>query len=389
MVAGIHGGSSGDGITQIVLNILEIIIGGSLTLAIFVGILFLMISPLRKRNRARAFLDALQLGIESGQTPEETVRAIQESGEHKLGSAFEEFAQHVTRGQDVVTALRATPAFLQPQVRGMLESAFKTDNLAAGLELARQTVTPGVSRSRATMNYGILFVFYGVHLLTILGIVSGLQVFILPKFAAIFEDLGIGATVAPMPFGLMIGATAAVWGLACAFFLWADSSLMLPSTSKLISRVRLRLAPWRRKRCRYRFSLVLGRMLEAGCGETEAVRNAAEATGESAYMILCSKADKALADGMTLPDVLTRYFDPSGELAWRMESFGAQQDYTGLTSSLEAWGRYLDAAAFKNEQMAAQITSTVLLLLMAGVVALAVVTFFTPLIKMIESFTIW
>ncbi len=371
--------SGADILAQIALSI----IGLGVSAAVFAGLLWFVTLPLRHRNRARAFLDAFTLGLRAGRPPEKIIAGIHACGKHNLGRAFDEMAQKICAGNDFLTSLNLVPEFLPPQARGILYTSAATGDLASAADIARQSVTPGVSRTRAVWHHIILFVFYAIPLLTV-------PVAIMPKFETLMRQL-VPANAVNFAPGIEILAWVmfATWTFAFIFFVWADSSLMIPSTSSLISRARLWLAPWRRKRCRQRFSLVLGQMLEAGVPESRALRQAAEATGEDAYIKQAAKGQEALAGGSPLSTVVTDFFDPSGELGWRLNSFAAQNDYTGLRSSLEAWGRYLDAAAFRDEQVAAQISSTVLFLLAAAIVADLVISFFFCIITLMQGITIW
>ena len=121
------------------------------------------------------------------------------------------------------------------------------------------------------------------------------------------------------------------------------------------------LFPWRRKRMQRDFSSILALLLDTGVPESEAVLLAGEATGHGAIIKKRAAAvAEALRQGIKLPEAL-KAFDDDGELRWRIAN--AAHNHTGFAKALAGWHETLDAKAFQLEQSAAQIATTVFVLI--------------------------
>lgn len=93
-----------------------------------------------------------------------------------------------------------------------------------------------------------------------------------------------------------------------------------------------------------------------------------------------------LAQGVKLPEAI-RTIDDAGELQWRLTN--ALQRGRGFLSALNGWHEALDSKAFQQEQTAAQITTTALVLFNGFIVAAIVIGMFLPLIALINAATLW
>src|SRR6058998_3380934 len=79
-------------------------------------------STLNREERADCFLSLLELGIQQGHTPEQTIRSLADArvGLDELGRHFPALAEEVQYGSRLSAALDTVPSFLPRPVRAML-----------------------------------------------------------------------------------------------------------------------------------------------------------------------------------------------------------------------------------------------------------------------------
>src|SRR5262249_30309422 len=148
----------------------------------------------------------------------------------------------------------------------------------------------------------------------------------------------------------------------------------------------LSLLPWRRKRLHRDFSAMLAVLLEAGVSEFEALGLAAECTANCVFQRRAERSSGLLGQGVKLPEAV-RALDASGELHWRLSN--ALQGKGGFVRALNGWHEALDAKAFQLEQTAAQLTTTLLVVLNGFIVACVFMGMFIPLIQLLNRITLW
>jgi type II secretory pathway component PulF len=144
--------------------------------------------------------------------------------------------------------------------------------------------------------------------------------------------------------------------------------------------------PWRRKRLQRDFSAMLAVLLDAQVPEAEAVTLAGESTANAIVRRRAEKIRAQLAQGARLPDAV-RAIDDQGELQWRLAN--ALQRGRGFLSALNGWHEALDSKAFQQEQTAAQLTTTGLVLFNGFIIACVVIGMFLPIIALINAATLW
>jgi type II secretory pathway component PulF len=130
------------------------------------------------------------------------------------------------------------------------------------------------------------------------------------------------------------------------------------------------------------FSALLATLLDAGMPEPEAVPLAAECT---ANRVFCERAARVTADlrqGRALTEALEA-MDDTGEFRWRMRN--ATHSRGGFLPALSGWHDALNAKAFQQEQAAAHIISTTLVLINGAFVATVVITVFAFLISIVNT----
>jgi type II secretory pathway component PulF len=144
--------------------------------------------------------------------------------------------------------------------------------------------------------------------------------------------------------------------------------------------------PWRHKRLQRDFSAMLAVLLDAEVPETEAVSFAARSTSNLAVVRRGKRVSALLQQGVKLPEAI-RALDNSRELQWRLSN--ALRRGTGFVRALTGWHEALDAKAFQLEQAAAQVITTVLVLVNGLIVATFMIAVFLVLITLINTAALW
>lgn len=91
---------------------------GLAPLAGFIYLLyFLLTLPLRRNERARLFLDLLELGLKEGRTPEAAVVEAASSRDRALGARFHLLAAFLERGLRLGQALDQAPGGWRPSFK--------------------------------------------------------------------------------------------------------------------------------------------------------------------------------------------------------------------------------------------------------------------------------
>jgi type IV pilus assembly protein PilC len=379
---------------QFALLLIAFGIGLVIEAAILYAIYFLLTLPMRRNERSRLFLDLLELGLKDGQSPESAIISAAASNDVSLGARFHLLAAHLQNGMRLDASLAAVPRLLPPQVVAMLKAGERIGDVKKVLPACRRLVGDGVSHVRGALNYLLILVF--VVSPAAIAIPAMLNVMVIPKFKEVFEGMLEGGqlpaftrlvlgTSRPVML-IQIAVVVATWFLIFAYvggprvYGWVRRMLRgLPDWIHF-------LLPWRRKRLQRDFSAMLAVLLDAEVPETEAVALAADSTANSIIRHRAEKVCAQLNSGVKLPDAL-RALDDSGELQWRLAN--ALHRGRGFLIALNGWHEALDAKAFQQEQAAAQITTTALVLFNGFIVAAVVIGMFLPLVSLMNGVAIW
>jgi type II secretory pathway component PulF len=358
------------------------------------GIYFLFTLPMRRNERARFFLDLLEMGLKEGRSPEASITSVAASQDRGLGVRFHLLAAHLEQGTRLGQALEEVPRLLPPQVRAMLRTGERIGDIARVLPACRQLLTDAVSQVRGALNYLILVAFAVTPFSLVLPIIVSVKV--MPSFILVFNGMYDGVQL-PAFTRLVLGGNRVFTGiqlclllfiwLALVFYVggprlrrWMDA--LLPGQS---DRVAL-LLPWRRKRLQRDFSAMLAVLLDSDVSEAEAVTLAGEATANAIMIRRAGEICTLLKQGVKLPDAVSRISD-SEELRWRVTN--ALQRGRGFLRALAGWHEALDARAFQLEQSAAQIATTSLVLINGCVVACIFIAIFLGIIALINTAILW
>ena len=355
---------------------------------------FMLTLPMRRNERARMFLDLLELGLKEGRTPEAAIAGAAASRDRSLGARFHLLAAYLEQGQRLTQALEQVPRLVPPQIRAMLKTGERIGDLTKVLPACRQLLKDGVSQVRGALNYLILVALAVTPLLIFVPLVIRIKV--LPEFKMIFNGMLDGQELPAftrlvfqgntISTAIQIGIVAIIWLAVLAYLggprLYGWLHRALPGLQDwIICRL-----PWRQKRMQRDFSAMLAVLLDAEVPEAEAVSLAAQSTGNLIIARRAGKVRGLLTDGVKLPEAI-RVMDDTGEFQWRLAN--ALRRGSGFLRALAGWHEALDARAFQLEHSAAQITTSALVLFNGLVVAGIVIAMFLPLIQLINRAVLW
>jgi type II secretory pathway component PulF len=362
-------------------------------LAIAITTLYFLVSlPLRRQERARFFLDLLELGLKEGRTSEQTIVAVSQSRDPSMGARFHLLAAHLESGLRLGQALEKVPRLLPPQINAMLKTGEEIGDLRKVLPACRQLLHDGSSQTRGAMNY-LIVVFLALTPVAP-AIFQVLAAFVFPRFLMILHEM----EVTPPAFtayvisratalGSVMSAAAMLVYLGGIVYIggprltgWLQWNL-LPVCDWLAFRV-----PWRRKRMQRDFAAMLGILLDAGVPEERAVILAAASAANSVFQ---RRAERVVADlrvGVKLPEAMRR-LDDTDEFHWRLTN--ASHSPNGFGAALNGWLEALDAKAFQQQQAAAHVATTALVVVNGALVGVLVVGAFQAIIAIVDTGVLW
>jgi len=153
-------------------------------------IYFMLTLPLRRTERARMFLDLLELGLRDGQTPETAITSASLSRDRSLGARFHLLAAHIEQGLRLGQALVFVPRLVPAQVRAMLQVGERVGDVRKVLPACRLLLRDSVSEVRGALNYLILVTFAISPAVVMMPVL--LRVCIFPKFTEVFAACSTG-----------------------------------------------------------------------------------------------------------------------------------------------------------------------------------------------------
>lgn len=366
----------------------------ALLIALYVGPIIVLIVtywllslPLRRRERARLFLDLLEMGLADGKTPERAIVEAGRSEDRVLGRRFQFLAELLGGGMSLPQALQLVPRLLPPSVTAMIAVGVELGDVRRVLPACRQTLQDALSQTRGALNYLAILSFVILPVVPVLSII--MCVFVLPKFEMIAKDMsltlppfsqfvfGAGQSFAALQIAVMLGFQFIV-------LCYVVGPRMRPRLM-LLDRL-LWLLPWRRKRIQRDFATMLALLLDAGVPEQRAVQLAAEGADNLLFQKRAQRVAEQISSGVKLTEAV-RALDDSGEFHWRLTN--AQHGPQGFIVALRGWFESLDAKAFQQEQAAAQVLTTALVLWNGLVIGVFVIGMFNVLTNIIEEGVLW
>lgn len=370
------------------------LIGYLLPIAFLYGVYWLVSMPLRRRERARLFLELIETGLEDGHTPERVVTEAARTSDSMLGARFHLLALHIQDGLALPEALSRVRRLLPPEVTAMLKVGAEIGDLRRVLPACRHVLNDAVSQTRSAINYLAITAFVLLPVVPVFSII--ISVFIAPKFEAIARDM-TDSTLGPMSlvFGLQpsIILLEILVMLALQFLILCyvagprlrQAFRSVPGVGGFVDRLMWAL-PWRRNRMQRDFASMLALLLDAGVPEARAVSLASEATNNFLFMKRAREVTSRLSQGVPLTEAL-QHLDHRREFAWRLSN--AAHGKGGFVKALRGWFEALDARAFQQEQGAAHTITTGVVLWNGLVIGAFVGSIFYFLSNLVQQGALW
>ncbi len=348
---------------------------------------FLVSLPMRRAERARALLELMETSLRLGEPVEQALISISQSREQSLGVRFHLFVAWLENGLRLPDALAKVPRLLPPQIVAMLRAGERIGDLRKILPACRQLLADAVSETRSALNYLVVITF--VISPATMFFFSFLAIMVFPKLNQVAYGLGVdhssGIHLLTQHSALFVGTQIlfqlAMWTAAIIYVLGPHAHAWLPGYDQVSWRL-----PWRRKRMQRDFSIMLATLLDARMPEPEAITLAADCTSNRCFQKRAATAVKDLGQGRSLTEAV-QAMDDHGEFRWRLTN--AAHSRNGFLTALAGWHEALDAKAFQQQQAAAHVLSTALLLFNGVFVAAIVITVFAFLISIINAGCLW
>lgn len=369
-------------------------VAGLLPGLVVVYVIWLLVSAAQRRQqRARCFIDLLEIGFQQGRTVEQTIQSLAAQRVTEMGVRFHLLAAWLERGLRLSAALAEVPRFLPGHIRSMLRVGEEVGDIARVLPICRATLKDGFSSTQKNFN-NLMVLFFASPVGPAL--VWMLAIFIYPKFEQIIADMSTDNPVgdgpafvwssAPLEWSLVLAnITLALWliflfgtcleGVVAWLLRW-----VWPGWSLWMDALRFRI-PWMRRRMQRDFSAMLALMLDAGLPEEKAVQLAADGTGNQIFLRRANRVIEDLRRGIKLTEAV-RWLDDAGEFRWRLTN--ACHAPNRFAAALAGWHEALEARAFQQEQTFSQIITTGFVLVNGLMVGLATVGIFKALTGITE-----
>lgn len=380
------------GVGDLLLSLAAFAVLAALPALFFGTVLNYLISlPLRRRERARFFLDLLEAALARGEAPEQALVAMASVRDRTPGVRFHQLAAHLEAGKTLVEALREVPRLVPAGVSAMLAAGARMGNLRRVLPACRKILQEGSSDVEGALHYALVLLLTFSPLA--IWITGSVYIFVLPKFGAIMQDFESSEHWA-MRFvlqhpGWVIGPQVLLLGI-----LLVSTWLYLggPSAQRwlrwkdqpVLDWIAWRM-PWKRQRALRTFSMMLASLLDNGVPEAEAVRLAAECVDNAVVRQRSLNVVGALAQGRTLSEAIEAV-DRQGEFRWRLRNAAHGG---GFLAALQGWHQALEASAYRLEQTAAHMATTLMILLNGAVVVLLALATFGSLMGILETAVLW
>ena len=354
---------------------------------------YLLSLPARRQEQARLFVHVLELCAREGKPVEPALVAIANTHDNSPGLRFHLTAAHVEEGDRLPVALEKS-RLLPRAVNAMLAAGEKVGDVKKVLPACRMQLRDAQSGVSAAMNHFFVLVL-GMAPIALL-LMWMIMIVILPKMREVAIGVGGGTEPGFAIVFLTVCLRVGVWVqtlfigslvIAAIFYLIGPESpawlrnLALPVVDWIAWRV-----PWKRRRMQRNFAAILAALLDSGMPEPEALRQAAAATANDIFRRRAARAIQRLSAGETLTQAVTE-LDDAGEFRWRLTN--AAHAKAGFTHALRGWFESLDARAFQQEQAAAHLLTTGLVVVNGLVVGGICAGMFGWLTSLIETGVLW
>ena len=374
---------------MLVLNLLSYFFFFLVPAGVLAAVVHGLISlPLRRRERARFFLDLIETSLDQGRSVEQTIVSAAESRDRAMGVRFHLLAAQIEGGLSLGAALEKVPRFLPPQISSMLRVGEKLGDLRRALPACRELLRDRPLAVQGAVHYMIIL------LLVFSPVAIFVMVFVMTRVFPRMYVLSAEMNGAP-PWTMRFISSHASWlvGFQIVIFLaLIIAAAIYIGGPRFVRRFQLHglpfvdwiawRVPWKRKRLQRTFSAMLAVLLDGGVPEAEAVRLAGDCTANEICRRRVHGIIAVLEQGTKLGDAI-RAFDDSGEFHWRLAN--AIHARGGFLSALQGWHEALDAKAFQQEEATAHAATSALVILNGVLVALIATAMFGMLVSIMEA----
>ncbi len=348
--------------------------------------------PMKRQERARIFLDLLEMCEGRGRDLSRELVSISYTRDADLGFRFHVLAAHLEAGRSLRSAIGLVPRLLPGNVRSMLIAGEDLGDCRQVAGLCRRMLDDAAGTVRMMANHILPLLLVGLPLMLAYSLVLRLCV---PTIRTLYEE----AEAAPPPFlEAALALAVPILVLACVLYLliflialfhyggprlkrWLEFGL-----APVLDRFYLWI-PWVRTRIHRDFSLALGWLLDRKVPEPKALSLAAGCTANSRFQAQVRRCRQALESGMPLEEALGGLGGRRDQLAWRMRMAAGHSE--GFRAALEGWWSWLAARAKRQEQAGAQAVATAMILLNGLLVFLLVGSVFSAISHLVETAALW
>jgi general secretion pathway protein F len=337
------------------------------------------------RFPVRAFCQELASLLESGIALYEALQTLREKERNgHVGFVLSQLVERLAQGQTFSQALAGQPEVFNPLFIATIEASQRTGQIPHALRRhAEYLAWLGALRDKliAASIYPAMLIVAGML------VVAFLTVFVLPRFALIYADLGgelpwgtrvlmqVGQAVGDHPFIVVLSAPAALGAGVAA---WRSSALRgalaarLWQTPYVGERVRLmELAALYR---------TLGLLLQAGVPVMAALQASAAVVGAAARAAVETTRQR-VAEGARLSDSLEAE-DLGTPVSLRMLRVGESSGELG--AMLERAARFYDEELVRFTEWIGKVVNPALMLIMGVLVGGIVVLMYLPIFQVAE-----
>src|SRR5437867_2604166 len=182
-----------DFIDDNLLSFILVLLAFAVAAGVIGGLLYLLhyilTLPMRRAERARLFLDIIEVALDRGQPVEEGLIFVSQRRGNVLGGQFAPLAACLRAGMKLSDALANVPRLLPPQITAMLKAGERLGDLKRVLPACRQMLKDAVSHTRGATNYAVAISFVVTPVLLFTFTVISIKV--LPAFQEITRGMGM------------------------------------------------------------------------------------------------------------------------------------------------------------------------------------------------------
>lgn len=351
--------------------------------------------PSRWLARSRMFLVAISSAIERGVPVEQALIDLSEKRDTEMGVEFHALAAWLNTGLPLHEALEKVPRFLPRSIQVLLVYGSRTGKLKELLPVGQKVMTSLTIHGGQTSRN----LFHPLAImLTLIGITGLLTTFVVPKFAAIFADMGVDMEAESLSYFMFVWSNFDLWlachftalgiMIACCLFFAGGPAVVNWMQTKLprLTDSIHRLFPWQRLEQQRRFGLMLSHLLDAGIPEEPALVMSGEFAGNQWFKRGVEQASKALRNGESLIAAL-KLIDADQDFQFRMET--ARRSGSPFREALADWAEAIRARAQFREAAAVDLAHTGFLCYNAAWIGFVGISFFAAEIQLIDAIVVW